>query len=57
MKPSAEVHQTAKKSNEENWLRRAAQEADLVLEEEDDTNETGKKKALLKSIRNPLKIT
>ncbi|CAK9038945.1 ATP-dependent RNA helicase DDX24 (DEAD box protein 24) [Durusdinium trenchii] len=39
------VHQTAKQSNENNWLKKAAQEADLLLEEDDDTAEMGKQKA------------
>eukprot|EP00435_Cladocopium_sp_Y103_P010838 s2036_g2.t2 len=39
------VHQTFKQSNEDSWLKKAAREADLMLDEEDDTREVGKSKA------------
>ena len=39
------VHQTFKQSSEESWLKKAAKEAELMLDEEDDTRELGKKKA------------
>ncbi|CAE7811661.1 mcfN [Symbiodinium sp. CCMP2456] len=40
-----EVHQTSKASNEKSWLRRAAEEADLVLEEGDEDLDRGRKAA------------
>ncbi|CAE7266089.1 DDX24, partial [Symbiodinium natans] len=37
------VHQTSKANNEKSWLRRAAEEADLVLEEGDEDLDRGRK--------------